>query len=188
MTIRRRSAYTKDGNEMKKKKALMILAFALAVIFIPIGVFAIKNAGSPVNTGGGFVRKTIDRLNLTVDKTTFTFNKIDSNVYNVSFTFTAEKTEADFYGVLDSFSVNGINSEYVLFTATDGTTQYVLNNTTLPASNGKPQLLSWTVEIPCKITSAGTVNGSIQIVYTSGVTSETADSRLLEIPLTVTVK
>ena len=168
---------------MKKKKSLVILAFVLAVILIPVGAFAVKNAVQPSATGGGFVQKTVDRLNLTVDKTEFVFKRSADNTYNVSFTFSAE-----FYGVINSLSINGISSEHILFTAADGSPQYVINDTVLPASGGKTQPLSWTVEVPCSIQGTGTVNGSVRIEYTSGVTQQAADSHLLEIPLTVTIK
>ncbi len=173
---------------MKTKKWLVISAFALALLLIPISALAGSSAASPTKTGGGFSRNIIDRLNITIDKTEFTFKKSNGNLYNVSFTFTAEKTEADFYGVLNSFSVNGTEYEYALFTAGENNTDYVINNTVLPASDGKTQPLSWTVTIPCKITSAGTVNGTIKIEYTSGVTKETAAPHVLKIPLTVTVE
>ena len=173
---------------MKKKKSLVILAFVLAVILIPVGAFAVKNAVQPSATVGGFVQKTVDRLNLTVDKTEFVFKRSADNTYNISFTFSAEKTEADFYGVINSLSIDKISGEYILFTAADGSPQYVINDTVLPASGGKTQPLSWTVEVPCSIQGTGTVNGSIRIEYTSGVTQQAADSHLLEIPLTVTIK
>ena len=172
----------------KSKKVIGILAFVLAVILIPLGASAIKNAVSPASYGGGYVQKTVDRINLTVDKTTFVFKKSTENIYNVSFTLTAEKTEADFYAVLNSFSVSGLNADGIFLTANDGATEYVINDTVLPASNGKTEKLTWNVQIPCKMTAAGTLNGTVKIEYTSGITKETADSHLLEIPVTVTVR
>lgn len=73
-----------------KKKITAIAVFVLAVVLIPIAAVAVKNAVSPISSGGGFVRKTIDRINISVDKTDFVFNKDGNGAYRIAFTLTAE--------------------------------------------------------------------------------------------------
>lgn len=172
----------------KSKKTVAVISAVLALILIPLGVAAVKNGIAPKTKSGGFVQKTVDRINLTVDSTEFSFDFSDNGVYTLSFEFTAEKTEAEFYGRLDSFAVTGLDTEYTLLTAVDGSSEYVLDAAVLPAKDGKAEKLVWSVEAPCKIDGRGTFTGEIAIEYTSGITQEQADSHLLKIPLTITVK
>lgn len=182
--LRKRSGFMNKT----KKKITAIAVFVLAVVLIPIAVFAVKNAVSPISSGGGFVQKTIDRINISVDKTDFVFNKDGNGAYRIAFTLTAEKTEADFFAKLDSFEVDGQSFGAAIVSPVGNSSEFIIDGAVLPASNGKAEQLSWKIEVPFTADSAGTYTGEIKLSFTSGITEDTADSHLLTIPLTVEIK
>lgn len=171
-----------------RRKIISTAAAILAALLIPVGVYALKSGVLPTTSSGGFVRQTVDRINLSVDKTEFTFKKSEDGIYTIKFELSAEKTEAEFYGRLDSFSITGFDTQYTLLTSADGNAEYVLDSAVLPAKNGKAEKLVWQVEAPCRIGGAGTFNGEIKIEYTSGVTEQFSDSHILAVPVKITVK
>ena len=172
---------------MSKKKKIAILLSLLLTLLIPITVFAVISAQMADVTKGGFSQNTVDRLNINIDATEFTFKKSDSGTYMVEFTLTAEKTEGEFYGVLNSVEFSGLDFDYMLLTGDNGENT-AIDDTVLPSVNGTPQTLSWKVQIPCKITATGEYTAEFSVSYTSGLTKDSADSRVLTVPITVTVK
>ncbi len=172
---------------MTNKKKLTVILSVIFILLIPITVFAVISAQKADVTKGGFSQNTVDRLNINIDATEFAFKKSDSGTYMIEFTLTAEKTEGEFYGMLNSVEFSGLDFDYMLLTGENGENT-AINNTVLPSVNGTPQTLSWNVQIPCKITSAGEYTAEFSVSYTSGLTKDTSDSRVLTIPISITVK
>ncbi|MBQ6067022.1 MAG: hypothetical protein IJK89_09370 [Clostridia bacterium] len=174
---------------MKKSTLFSMIICAALVIAVPVTVWAIKTGQAPKATSGSFRRQIVDRIDFAVENTEFTLKKPKSGPqdYTVSFYISAEKTQADFYGRIDSVRVTGIDYDNIVFRPQnencDGLT---LNDLLLPVKDGEPAEVEWKAELTFTAADTKSLSPVIEIIYTSGMTQQTADTHILEIPLSIT--
>lgn len=176
----------------KITKTIISFCLVLLTAGLGIGLFATANANKPVDpslTAGAYERTYIDRLNLHIDATQFVFMIDESGKYKLQFQFTAEKTEPDFYAVLDNFYLYGIPYSEMTITAAGTNGDVVaIAGAELPADyNGSTKPLIWTVELAFETLQAVTYEPTLLLTYTSGTKYELSESYRLEIPLLVKV-
>ena len=172
---------------MDKTKRIVICAavLLLAAVFAAVAA-AVYN---PFSAKGSYERDILDRVRFTVSPTEFTFDDVNDAEDPIEFTFTltAEKTEPDFYAVLNSVTLTGANYESIRFQTETGGDNAVPNELLLPAENGKTVEVRWavTVRIPAETAESGKLQLAIR--YTSGITADTADEHILIIPISITI-
>ena len=100
-----------------KKNSVKILICIIILISLPLSVFAVQKAIKPTSQKGEYDQKLIDRVNLSVENTDFVVTKTadGEETFYITFTFSAQKTEADFYAKINSFSISGIEFENIIF-------------------------------------------------------------------------
>ncbi len=174
-----------------KKTGLKFLICFLLTVSLPLSVFALNKAIKPDSQKGEYEQKLLDRVNLSVENTDFVVTKSadGEETFFISFTFSAQKTEADFYAEINSFSINDIEFESIIFTADEQNGKSVNpDGLVLGAKNGKPIQYKWTAEMTFKVTEKGVYNPILEIDYTSGTNKENSEDRYFAVPLTITVK
>lgn len=157
-----------------------------------LGAFSMAkdNEGiSPTVAAVPYESKYVDRIHLQLDATQFVFMREDSGLYTFTFTFTAEKEQADFYAVLDGMELVGIPyTEMRMKAAPANGDTVALPGAKLPAvSEEKTAPLQWTAEVTFRADTPVTYRPTLRIAYTSGTKTELADSHLTEIELLVKV-
>ena len=175
---------------MKKKKLGAVFGALFLLISVPLTVFAVKSALKPFQSAGGYYHTVTDRVDFSVDYTQFTIKKTEGGAERcrIDFTLTAKKTEADFYAVLDHLDLTELDFVSASFLCTTaGMESAVPEALPLPVKNGESAPLSWNVSVTADFSAKGVYTAKLLIEYTAGLTKEPADSRLLEIPLTVTI-
>ncbi len=169
------------------KKHILLIAAALAVL---AGVFAVVAAANrrPAVTGGKYERNVTDRVTFIVEPTSFTFDGTGTGeeAHELRFTLRAKKNEADFYAVLHSAVLEGLDYTSVTFQTAGGDKNYVPNELPLPAENGIAEEIVWQVTVLLGTSAPEEKEFSLILHYTSGLTPETADEHYLEIPLKIT--
>ena len=173
-----------------KRKTLTILLLAAALIALPLAVFAANSLLSPKTSSGGYRREIVDRVDVCVDKTSFTFQAEGEGeqLCQAAFTLTIQKTEPDFYVLLDDLYVEGVNADSVEFLCeTPGFSDAAPGGLPLPVKNGAPVPLTYRVLISFRATPSDELAPSLCVELTSGLTAQTADPRLLRIPLEIKV-
>lgn len=174
---------------MKKSTLFGILICVLLVAAVPVSVWAYKTGRAPKAQSGSFSRQIVDRIDFCVENTEFVLNKPKKGGENYTLTFyiSAKKTQADFFGRIDSVRVTGIDYDNIVFLPQnencDGLT---LNDMLLPVKDGEPAEVRWKAELTFTAQSDTPPEPVVEIAYTGGMTQQTADSHLLEVPLRIT--
>ena len=175
-----------EGIAMRNRKLALLLS-AVFVLLIPPGVFAAKTLLRPKSAAGGYYRDIVDRLEITVDRTAFTFQ--GGGAMQAELTLTLQKTEADFYALIDAVDVAGLEYDSLeLICETPGIDPALPENMLLPVRDGESAPLQWKLLLTFTADAPATLTPVLEVSYTSGLTAETADGRLLQIPLTLTVE
>ena len=173
---------------MKKSTVAGIAICAALVLLVPLTVWAFKTGRAAKSQSGSFNRQIIDRIDFAVENTEFVMEKpaAEGTDYTVTFYFSAKKTQADFYGRIDSVRVTGLTYDNIVFLPQneycDGKT---LTDLLLPVAEGEPQEAKWRGDMTFTAASATPLTPVIEITYTSGLSPQTADTHILEIPLTI---
>lgn len=174
---------------MKKTTVISIAICAALVVLVPLSVWAVKSGKQPASQSGRFSRQIVDRIDFAVDNTSFVLKKTDSapEDYTISFYFSAKKTQADFYGRIDSVRVTGIDYDNIVYLPqnenSDGLT---LNELLLPVKDGEPAEVKWRADLTFTAQTTAPLSPVLEITYTSGMTYPSADTHILEIPLAIT--
>ena len=174
---------------MKKSTVFSTVVCAALVVLIPLTVWAIKSGKAPETHSGHFSRQIIDRIDFSVENTEFQLKKTATlpEDFTLSFYLSAKKTQADFYGRIDSVRITGIDYDNVVFLPQnencDGMT---LNELLLPVKDGEPAEVKWRADLTFTAQTASPLSPVLEITYTSGMTYQSADTHILEIPLSVT--
>lgn len=174
---------------MKKRKTKYIALFLIVVLAvgIPTGVYAVKNGTSPTSSAGGYFSAIVDRVDITLSKTDFSFTKTQDGTQTFLLTaeLTIKKGEPDIYACIHSVDVNGAKCNYVLFTpGAENGSEAAPNELILRSAEKR----TWNVEISVDIAAKTTITPELTIDFSSGLTQETADEHLTSIPLNITVK
>ena len=176
---------------MTKKRIRALFAALFVLLCVPLTVFAIRAGAGPSKRSGGYYHTLVDRVDISVDSTEFTLKKSVSGAetFTVPFTLTLLKCEADFYATLDDLEITGVDYAQAEFLcATPGMESVRPAGLALPVLNGESVPLTWNVTLTADFAKKGAYTGAIRIAYTAGLTKETADSKLMEIPLTFNVE
>ena len=169
-----------------KNRFLIIAAALLLLVSSVITVIAVRN---PDKSKGGYTRDIIDRVSFTVDHTKFMFTRSENakEEYTLAFTLTAAKTEADFYAMIHSVEIEGLRYNNMIFQTAVGES-YVPQDMILPAEKGKAMPVTWNVILSFSAPAKNTVDFSLKLDYTSGITPDTAEEHILNIPMQITMK
>ncbi len=166
---------------MKRKVLILIMA----AVLLAAAVFTAIAVTRPSANEGSFERNIIDRVRFSVDHTAFTAARSDEDgLYEIAFTLTAEKTEADFYAVLHSAELEGLDYESMIFQTATGEA-FPPQELPLPAENGKAIPVNWSVRVRFAAAAAQDTDFSLILHYTSGITQETAEEHFLRIPMQI---
>lgn len=173
---------------VRKKIITAVISIVLALGASAAAVAAINTLAS--KTEGSTESYIVNRVNMTFDNTDFTFENVNKgDTLTCKAHFSIEKTEPDFYGVLNSFAVQGVALKNVVFTAGKGNgTALFPSAQVLPTVNGKTSALEWDVSFSFVWDgSASEYKLSANADYTTGVTQETAQRFITSIPITIKV-
>ena len=176
---------------MKKKKLLSAVSVVFLLLSVPLTVLAIRSATGPTEQKGGYYHTLVDRVDVSADHTEFTFQKsgADDETFALTFLLTVKKSEADFYAKIDGLELTGISYTNAAFLCqTPGFENAAPVNLLLPAQNGESVPVTWQVTVNTAAQTAGDYTATLRLSYTAGLTKESADSRILEIPLSIHVK
>ncbi len=170
---------------MKKTLTLILaLALAAAVAGTALGLAL----GFAKQREGKIARETVDRVDLSFENTEQTFSLSDGSSYVAEIEFTAAKTEADFYAMINDLTVKGEGIEKTeILCADDSARQNSVFSAVLPASDGKALPMHWTVRVFFTAKAAGGIPALLTVDFTSGVKAAAAQRHLFEVPLTFIV-
>ncbi|MBQ7688709.1 MAG: hypothetical protein IJT27_05790 [Clostridia bacterium] len=174
-----------------RKKRLAILFSALLAVAIPAGVYAAKTLIKPTAVAGGYYSDIVNRVEISADNTAFTFRKTEAGTqtFQAAVTLSLKKCEADFFARLDDLNVSGMDYDTLIFLCkTPGLENAVPQDLYLPAENEESIPLTYEILLTFSSDAAGKYDPVLEIEFTSGLTEATADERLLQIPLTITVQ
>ncbi len=158
----------------KKRLALIITVAALALAAVSVSAVL-----GGVKTGSGsYERNIIERVDISVSQTEFSFDKPDaSGELPCYLTFKIDKTEPDFFARLDSLVIEGDGVSGTVYEG-DAAPEYVV----VPESGG----LSWNISFSVRYKKGVTAYPlKLTVTYTSGVDAANVDSYIREIPLSV---
>ena len=170
-----------------KKTGILILSVALALLTaVAAGAAAYQIAKEK---SGTVISQTVNRVNLTFENTKQTFAPSESGEYLAELTFTAEKTEADFYAVLNDLSCSGMGfMRMEIVPAEDGTNNMSFAGAALKAQDGECIASKWLIRLYFQAQPGTTFAPTLTLDYTSGVKEAAAARRLLDIPLQLTIE
>lgn len=175
---------------MKRKKLLTI-----GIVLIILGILAITTSAVVkykfTSSSGETVSQVINRVNIEVSATEFTFSKADKDgMLECRTTVTIEKTEPDFYGRLDSITLSGAEFGYTMYTAGKENGDALLpQNVTLPSNENGVYPLEWEIAFTVPYEEGKTdYNISLDINYTTGVKTNLTQQYQTSIPITITVE
>lgn len=174
---------------MKHRKLLTaIICLALTGILVVSGTAVVKYKFRA--SSGETVSETINRVNITVSATEFTFASPDKNgMLECRATVSIEKTEPDFYGKLNSITLSGAEFGYVMYTAgKDNGNAHLPENVLLPSDTASTQPLVWEIAFTVPYEEGrNEYEVSLDIDYTTGVKTNLAQKYYKGIPIKITV-
>ena len=171
---------------MKTKKIRFTVLLALLLAIVTAG--AVIATRTPREATGAFVRKLVDRMDITVENTVFSFDPdaAEDGTFELETTVTLTKTEPDFYARLLDISVEGLDLDSLSVADATGAGALKKGGVFLPVEDGKAVPLTLTVTARFQADGETALSPTLVLHYRSGMTADAADERYLEIPLTVT--
>lgn len=174
-----------------KRKKLLIAGICLILIgaLMLTGTAVAKYKFS--SSSGETVSDTINRVNISVSATEFTFKETDKNgMLECRTVVSIEKTEPDFYGKLHSITVSGAEFGYIMYTAGKNNGEAMLpEDVMLPTNENGTYPLSWEVAFTIPYEEGkNTYEVFLDINYSTGVKTNLAQKYLSSIPINVTVE
>lgn len=178
---------------MFSKKYRLLLAGVCIVLIFGISITAISVVGGkkPTVEAGSFENLIADRIEIKVENTEFTLKKSNDSPEQFTLTlfFSAKKTQADYYAMINSFNITGISYDNIVFTALNSETEdKTLDSLILPAKDGEAELMKWQIDITLTVSGKGTYESAIRLDYTSGINKNSAQQKIMDIPLEITVE
>ena len=163
---------------MSPKKRLSLIITVAALALTAVSVSAVLGGGR--NDAGTYERNIIERVNVSVSRTEFTFSKADdAGMLPCNLTFSIDKAEPDFFARLDSLVIEGEGISGTVYEG-DAAPEYVV----LPEIGG----LSWNISFAVRYKKGVTAYPlKLVVTYTSGTDAANVDSYIREIPINVTV-
>ena len=176
---------------MQKHRILLTVISVFVLISVCVTAFAIVGAKKPEATSGKTQSLIADRISVVLENTDFTLRKSGTSAesYTLTMFITTEKTQGDFYGIINSFSLSGISYDNIVFTALTPAAQgKTLDKLTLTASNGIPDTFKWQIDVTLTLSSKGKFTPEFILDYTTGTTKDNAQQKLMKIPLSITAE
>ncbi len=176
---------------MRKHKLILTLISVLVLSGIFITALAVAGGKKPDISAGKAESLIADRIAFSLENTEFTIKKADEKAekYTLTMFFETKKTQGDFYAVINSLTLSGIDYESITFTALSDKAQGKTTDAlVLTATKGEPDVFRWQVDITLNLAKKGTFSPKIKLSYTSGTTKNSAMEKFTEIPLKITVK
>lgn len=171
---------------MKRKKLLtagICLILISSLIITAAAVVKYKFTSS----SGDTVYQTVNRVDINVSATEFTYNDVDEDgMLTCTTTVSIRKTEPDFYGQLHSITVSGADFGYTVYTAGKHNGNAILpEEVALPSE--KPLEWKITFTVPY-VQGQNTYDLSLDLNYTTGLKVNTTQRYLTSIPVKLTVE
>ncbi len=176
---------------MKNKKALTIIVSVLLAIAVSVSVFAIAGGKKPSVQQGNFKNLIADRLEITVENTDFILKKSSSSpeTFTLTFFLYVKKTQGDFYGKINDCTLSGITYSSMVFTALNSVSKdKVLKSMPLTSTDGIPDEYRWQVDVTVSVKDSAVFDCALELDCTSGMTEASAQQKIFEIPITITVQ
>lgn len=165
-----------------------------AVCIILIGALMITGAAVTkykfTSSSGETVSEFINRVNITVSATEFTFSRADENgMLECRTTVSIGKTEPDFYGMLHSITIGGTETGSVIYTAgKDNGDATLPEEVILPVNEEGAYPLTWEIAFSIPYEDGKTTyEATLDFNYTTGVKTNLTQRYMTSIPVTVTV-
>lgn len=174
-----------------KRKKLLTAAICLCVIsslLITAAAAAIYKFSS---SSGEKVQHIVNRVNITVSATEFTYSNVGSDgMLTCTTKVSIEKTEPDFYGMLHSITVSGAEFGYTIYTPGKNNGDAVLpEEVALPANEDGTYPLEWEISFTVPYEAGRSVYEiDLDIDYTTGLKPNNTQRYQTNIPLTLTVE
>lgn len=170
------------------KKTFVIIISCLIVAVLAISVAALINNRKADKIIGSHQQEILNRINFLVENTEFIFLKTQEiQEFELDIAVSATKTEADFYGIINSISFSGLPYTSSLIIPADLPHAVSLPNAALPVVDGKPETMTWNISVTFNAEGALEEKGVVSIFYTSGVKEEAANSHAHPIEIKVSV-
>ena len=175
---------------MKRKKlftAGMCMIIASLLVITGAAVTKYKFTSS----SGEAVSQYINRVNINVSATEFTFSRADENgMLECRAIVSIEKSEPDFYGMLHSITIGGTQTGPVIYTAgKDNGNALLPEEVMLPVNADGTYPLTWEIAFSIPYEDGKTTyDATIDFNYTTGVKTNLTQRYMTSIPVTVTVK
>lgn len=163
------------------KKIISSLICVLALFCFGMTAVAVLSQKAE-KAEGTAVSEIVDRVNFKVEGVKQTFSEADGS-YMAEIRLTAEKTEADFYAIMNDTEIKGMTYEKIEIVPADEENGVSYYGAVLPAKDGKTSPLHWVVRIYFSSPQAQNLKPVLSIDFTSGVKKETATRHLFEQPL-----
>ena len=175
---------------MKHRKTLIAgICIILACVLTVTGAAVTKYKFT--SSSGEAVSQYINRVNINVSATEFTFSRADENgMLECRAIVSIEKSEPDFYGMLHSITIGGTQTGPVIYTAgKDNGNALLPEEVMLPVNADGTYPLTWEIAFSIPYEDGKTTyDATIDINYTTGVKTNLTQRYMTSIPVTVTVK
>ncbi len=176
---------------MRKHKILLTLVSVLLLTAVIITASAITGGKKPDTKSGKTENLIADRIFYSLENTEFTIKKTseESEAYTLTMLLEVKKTQGDFYGKINSFTLSGIAFDNIVFTDLSGSEEAKIpESLVLTATDGEPDAFRWQTDVNLSIPEKGIYTASARLSYTSGTSEQTAMTKTAEIPITITVE
>ncbi len=175
---------------MKNRKMLIAAVCIILVSTLMITGAAITKYKF-TSSSGETVSEYVNRVNINVSATEFTFSRADENgMLECRTTVSIEKTEPDFYGLLHSITIGGTETGAVIYTAgKDNGTAILPEEVFLPVNEDGAYPLTWEIAFSIPYEDGKTIyEATIDFNYTTGVKTNLTQRYMTSIPVTVTIR
>ncbi|MBO5396335.1 MAG: hypothetical protein J6A97_05575 [Clostridia bacterium] len=176
---------------MRKHKILLTLISVLVLTAVVVTASAIAGGRKPDISAGKTENLIADRIFYSLENTEFTIKKTSEEAENCTLTMFLEvkKTQGDFYGRINSFTLSGIAFDSIVFTDLTGKEEAKApDSLVLTATDGEPDIFRWQVDVNSSILGKGTYTAKAELSYTTGTSEAAAMTKTAEIPVTITVE
>lgn len=167
-----------------KRKKLLTAAICVSIVSALIITAAAVTRYKFTSSSGSVVSKIVNRVNLEVSDTEFVFKNIkDEGELTCTTKISIEKTEPDFYGQLNSITINGQSFGSVIYVAGKNNGNALLPEN-VPLTSGTP--LEWELSFTVPYREGKTdYELSLDFDYTTGVKANVSQTYITKIPITI---
>ncbi|MDR1629567.1 MAG: hypothetical protein LBS36_05070 [Oscillospiraceae bacterium] len=171
-----------------QKRVLTAVISCLLMLTLVISVPAILGRLGANKTEGSHTQTIVNRVDFLVKNTQYVFLKTEpAQDFEFTVAVSAKKTEADFYGVINTVAMNNFAYLSCLVNPADVAGALPLPDAPLPVVNGSPAAMTWNVFVTFHAEQAMDTAAELAVAYTSGVKAEVANKHLLPVDIQIKV-